>query len=129
MMVATLAFTLQGAFILASETVSGENSRYHHGFAHDHAYHGAATRLVTHVHRDGTVHQHVIDDDDEANHIQQPGCPCCWNMAIAIGVLPIVTGYAVTPVASKKLAIALPDPYRGTEPTGPRRPPRPPSIA
>jgi len=133
MMTATMAFTLQGTFIAASQTATGQNSHYHHGYAHSHAFYEghAKSHVVAHVHADGTVHKHVVDDDDGAlnDHIQEPGCPCCWNMAIVIGVLPNVTNCTVFATLSGKLAIEMPTPYRGTEPNGPRRPPRPPSIA
>jgi hypothetical protein len=133
MMTATIAFTLQGTFIAASQTVTGENSHYHHGYAHSHAFYEghAKSHVVAHVHNDGTVHEHVVDDDDGAlnDHVQEPGCPCCWNMAIVIGVLPSATTCTVLATLGGKLAIDMPTASRGIEPNGPRRPPRPPSIA
>jgi hypothetical protein len=83
------------------------------------------------VHADGTIHRHVVDDDDDAlnNHIQEPGCPCCWNMAIVIGVLPNFVTWTVFATLSGKLALEMSATSRGTGPSGPRRPPRPPSIA
>jgi hypothetical protein len=83
------------------------------------------------VHADGTTHRHVVDDVDDAlkNHIQEPGCPCCWNMAIVIGVLPNSMTWTAFSTLSGKLAIKMSATSRGTEPSGPRRPPRPPSIA
>jgi hypothetical protein len=133
MMTATMAFTLQGAFIAASESATGENSHYHHGYAHSHAFGAgpAKTHMVAHVHTDGTVHEHVVDDDDGAlnDHIQEPGCPCCWNMAIIMGVLPNAPTWSAFATLGGKLAIGVPTPSRGTAPNGPRRPPRPPSIA
>src|SRR5947209_7699108 len=92
MLAATAAFTLQAAFIAPSEPATGEESPYHHGFARNHVNHEASAHHheVAHVHADGTVHRHAVDDDDGAldEHIQEPGCPCCWNMAIVPGVLP-----------------------------------------
>jgi hypothetical protein len=86
---------------------------------------------VVHVHADGTIHRHLVDDDDGAlhEHIQDPGCPRCWNMAIIVGVLPTVTSCDLFAILGGKLSIAAPASYRGTEPNGPRRPPRTPSIA
>src|SRR5262249_61341564 len=97
MLAAVGAFTMQAAFIAPSEPATGEESPYHHGFARHHVdhqadahHHGAAHHEVAHLHADGTAHSHAIDDDDDAlgEHIQEPGCPCCWNMAIVPGVLP-----------------------------------------
>jgi hypothetical protein len=50
-------------------------------------------------------------------------------MAIVVGVLPLlpVSEFEVAPRI--RVAIENLDPYRSTEPDGPRRPPRPPSIA
>ena len=132
MMAAAMAFTIQGTFVAAAQSASGENSHYHHGYAHSHAFYEghAKSHVVTHVHTDGTIHRHVVDDDDGAlnNHIQEPGCPCCWNAAIVIGVLPNLMIWTVSATLSGKLAIEMSATYRGTEPSGPRRPPRPPSI-
>jgi hypothetical protein len=87
--------------------------------------------VVTHVHADGTVHQHAVDDGARAliDHLREPGCPCCWNTAVMVGTLPIGPVAQCRPVTGGRLAIAKPNPYRGTEPDGPRRPPRTPSIA
>src|SRR5438309_652900 len=65
MTTASLAFTVQGAFIAASQTATGEISHYHHGYAHSHGFYRghAKSHLVAHVHTDGTVHEHVVDDD------------------------------------------------------------------
>jgi hypothetical protein len=138
MMAAAMAFTLQGTFIAAAQNASGENSHFHHGYAdshglldgHDKSDH-AESHVVAHAHTDGTIHQHVVDDDDDAlnDHIQEPGCPCCWNAAIVIGVLPNLMIWTVAATLSGKLAIEMSATYRGTEPIGLRRPPRPPSIA
>ena len=130
MMAAALALTIQGTFI--AQAATGVNGHYHHGYGQQQAVHQhAKTHVVAHVHADGTVHQHAVDDGKRAlkDHSQQPGCPCCWNMAIVIGVLPSLGVCTVEEILIGKLAIEELDPYRGTEPDGPRRPPRPPSIA
>src|SRR5262245_15465411 len=132
MMVATVAFTLQATFIAHSEAALGEPGAYHHGFASQrHHDVDAHHHEVAHVHADGTAHRHVVDDDDGAldEHVQEPGCPCCWNMAIVPGVLPTSPQCAMSRTSIGRLAIDVSDPDRGTEPNGPRRPPRPPSIA
>lgn len=132
MMAAVTAFTLQATFIAPSEGATEETSLYHHGFARSHSHQANAHHHeVAHVHADGTAHRHAIDDDDGAldDHIQEPGCPCCWNMAIVVGVLPTPTACKVALASGARLAIEAPVPYRDTEPNGPRRPPRPPSIA
>jgi hypothetical protein len=133
MVVAVLAFVLQATFIAPSDAAAQHAGPYHHGYARSHAHRAAGvhTHEATHVHADGTVHRHLIDDDDGGlnKHIQEPGCPCCWNMAIVVGVLPSVNSCTVFAILSGTLTITEPIPFRGTEPSGPRRPPRPPSIA
>lgn len=130
MMAAVLAFNIQGTFI--AQAATGANSHYHHGYRQHHlAHQHAKSHAVTHVHADGTIHKHAVDDGDRAlkDHRQQPGCPCCWNMAILAAVLPLppVSKFDVAP--RSRVAIENLDPYRSTEPDGPRRPPRTPSIA
>lgn len=130
--VAVLAFVLQATFIAPSEPAAEGSTPYHHGYARSHVHATAAhSHEVAHAHADGTVHRHLIDDDDGAldEHIQEPGCPCCWNMAILVGVLPSMNPCTVFAVLGGTLTFTTPVPYRGTEPDGPRRPPRPPSIA
>ena len=133
MMMAVLAFAVQATFIAPSNAAADHAGPYHHGYAQSHAHHaaGAHSHEASHVHADGTVHRHLVDDDDGAldEHIQEPGCPCCWNMAIVVGVLPSMNPCTVFAVLSGTLTFTAPVPYRGSEPGGPRRPPRPPSIA
>src|SRR5882757_277949 len=133
MMVAVLAFALQATFIAPSESATGEAAPYHHGYARSHVQHaaGAHSHEASHVHADGTAHRHVVDDDDGAldDHLQEPGCPCCWNMAIVVGVLPSVNLCTVFATLGDTLAVTTPVAHRGIEPNGLRRPPRPPSIA
>jgi ABC-type nickel/cobalt efflux system permease component RcnA len=129
MMVAVIAFTFQATFIAPSEAATEGTSLYHHGFARSHVRQQANHHEVAHVHADGTAHSHAIDDDALDEHIQEPGCPCCWNMAIVVGVLPAPTACTVALALGARLAIEAPAPYRDTEPNGPRRPPRPSSIA
>src|SRR5437773_3471465 len=93
MMVAAMAFMLQGTLIATSEAATGETGKYHHGMAHSHSHashddHGAESHLVTHVHTDGTMHRHAIDDDELDEHLKEHGCGCCYSMAIATCVLP-----------------------------------------
>ena len=130
MMAAALAFTIQGSFI--AQAATGVNGHYHHGYGQQHAvYQHAKSHVVAHVHKDGTVHRHAVDDGDRAlkDHSQQPGCPCCWNMAIVVAVLPLLPVSEFDAAPRSRVAIENLDPYRSTEPDGPRRPPRPPSIA
>ena len=133
MMVAVLAFALQATFIAPSESATGEAAPYHHGYARSHVQHaaGAHSHEASHVHADGTAHRHLVDDDDGAldEHIQEPGCPCCWNMAIVVGVLPSMNSCTVFATLGDTFTRPPPVASRGTEPDGPRRPPRPPSIA
>ena len=133
MMAATAAFTFQGAFIATSEAVTGDAGHYHHGFVPNHLSKAvSADSLVrAHVHTDGTVHRHAVDDSDAAfdDHLNEAGCPCCWNMAIAVGVLPSVNFLASTLVRGSKLAIKVPDRHCPADPIRLKRPPRPTSIA
>jgi hypothetical protein len=130
MMAAALAFTFQGTFI--AQAATGANSHYHHGYNQQHAAHQhAKSHVVAHVHKDGTIHRHAVDDGNRAlkDHTQQPGCPCCWNMAVIAAVLPLPPVSKFDVALRSRVAIGNLDPYRSTEPDGPRRPPRPPSIA
>jgi len=130
MMAAALAFTIQGTFI--AQAATGVNGHYHHGYAqHRSAQHHSKSHVVAHVHADGTVHRHAVDDGNRAlkDHSQQPGCPCCWNIAIVVAVLPLLPISEFDAAPRSRVAIENLDPYRSTEPDGPRRPPRPPSIA
>jgi hypothetical protein len=132
MLVAALAFALQATFISAWEAATGENTHYNHADARAQSvYQGFTSHIVTHVHADGTMHQHAVVDDDGALalHSQQPGCPCCWNMAVVVGVLPSLVACGPGATVGHKLVITSADPCCGTEPHGPRRPPRPTSIA
>ncbi len=133
MMAAAAAFTLQGTLIATSQAATGESGRYHHGFAHGHSQaqpaDAADSHVLTHVHVDGTVHRHAIDDDDLDDHIKEHGCACCWNMAVAFGVLPSVSLCAVAEIAGGKLPIEAATPLQVSEPDGLRKPPRPPCIA
>jgi hypothetical protein len=119
MMMAVLAFGLEGTFVTAATLPTPEKSHNHYGHNHSHA--------VTHVHADGTVHRHVVDEENGglARHMKERGSA---TVAPAVAVLPTPSGIALAVVAGSKLAIEPPDPYRGTEPSGPRKPPRPPSI-
>jgi hypothetical protein len=126
MMSAAVAFVLQGTLIATSQAGTGAHSHFHHD--HTAAGHGPA---LTHVHADGTVHSHVIDDDDGGldQHIKAHGCPCCWNMAAAIGVLPTLAICNVVAAVGYKLAIAAPNPLKVADPTELTHPPRTPGIA
>jgi hypothetical protein len=124
MVAAAVAFAFQAAFI--AQTAAGTNSHYHPSL-HRHA----KSHVVAHVHADGTVHEHAVEHGARAlsDHLQEPGCPCCWNMAIMVGVLPLPVLASLDAVAAARLAIRGPDPCRSTEPDEPGRPPSTPSIA
>jgi len=126
MIVATLAFALQGIFVAASEAATGDSSHYYIAFAFQHAgeHH---SHIIAHRHADGTIHTHAIDDDDGAlaKHIKQPG----WNMALVVCVVPSPNISALSEPASHKLTIANPRRLWIVDLDGLRRPPRPPSIA
>jgi hypothetical protein len=126
MMMATLAFALQGVCVAASEAATGDSSHYYFGFAFHHSG-GSHVHLATHRHSDGTVHRHAVDDDDDAlaDHIKQPG----WNMAVVVCVVPAVTVPARSEVAGEKLTMENPRRPWVAAIDGLRRPPRPPSIA
>jgi hypothetical protein len=127
MIAAAMAFAFETSFIPTSETATGETDHSHQEHAPQHPHGGHQTHVAMHVHADGTVHRHVVDGalDD---HIRESGSPC-WSLAIVVGVLPSLSVCTVEAILIGKLAIKGLDPYRGTEPDVPGRPPRPPSIA
>src|ERR1700675_3519123 len=86
MMAAAVAVALQGVFVAASEAATGDTSHYYLGFVVGHLHDRAHSHVISHRHADGIVHQHAIDDDDDAlaKHVKQTG----FNMALAICVLP-----------------------------------------
>ena len=127
MMAAAVAFTIQGIFVAASEAATGDSSHYYLGFVFSHPHGGNHSHVVTHKHADGTIHEHAIDDDDDAlaKHVKEPG----WDMALVICVLPCRDISAISEIASQKLTIEKPDHLRVVDLGGLRRPPRPPCIA
>jgi hypothetical protein len=127
MMAAAAAFTVQGIFVGASEAATGDSSHYYLGFVFSHLHGESHGHVVTHRHNDGIVHQHAIDDDDDAlvKHVKEPGS----NMALVVCVLPSQDGSAISEIAGRKLAIEKPDHLRVVDLGGLRRPPRPPCIA
>jgi hypothetical protein len=128
MIAAMLEFALQATYIQPSANARENGGA--HGYATGLPQRGQPkTRIVTHVHADGTVHRHAVGGAKGAidDHLRESGSPC-WSMAIVVGVVPTPSVCAVEAILIGKLAIQGLDPYRGTEPDGPRRPPRPPSI-
>jgi hypothetical protein len=127
MMAAWVAFAVQGMFVAASEAATGDSSHYYLGFVFGHSHGEGHSHVVTHSHAGGIVHQHAIDDDDDAldKHVKEPG----WNMAVVVCVLPSRDISAIFEVAGRKLAIENPDHLRVADSGGLRRPPRPPYIA
>jgi ABC-type nickel/cobalt efflux system permease component RcnA len=103
MMAAAVAVALQGMFVAASEAATGDTSHYYLGFVLGHLHDQAHSHVVSHRHADGIVHQHAIDDDDDAlaKHVKQTG----FNMALAICVLPCPDVPAVSEVAGHKLSM------------------------
>src|ERR1700704_7097239 len=126
MMAAVAAFTLQGTLIATSQAATGGTSNYHHGVPHSHVHKddaehsesGEHSHVLTHVHADGTIHRHAIDDDDVDEHIKEHGCACCWNMAVAVGVLPTLNFCSIAVIAVGKLAIEMARAHRGAEADG-----------
>jgi hypothetical protein len=129
MIAAAVAFTFETSFISTSEAAAGEIDHPHHKHAPDQPD-GAhpKTHVVTHIHADGTVHRHAVDDDELDRHVRRSGSPC-WSMAVVVGVLPSLSACAIEETLIGKLAIEGVPPHRGTEPDVPGRPPRTPSIA
>jgi hypothetical protein len=127
MMAAAVAFALQCIFVAASEAATGDTSHYYLGFVFGHPHGGEHSHVVTHRHADGTIHQHAIDDDDDAlaKHVKGSG----WNMALVICVLPSPDVPAFSAIAGHKLTIEKPQRLPDADICGLRRPPRPPSIA
>lgn len=127
MMAAAMTFTFETSFI--TTVASEEDNHAQHEDAPD-SLTGAhsKTHLVSHTHADGTVHRHAVDDDELADHLRESGSPC-WSMAIVVGVLPSLSLCPVEAILIGKIAMEELDPYRGTEPDVPGRPPSIPSIA
>ena len=127
MMAAAVAFTVQGIFVAASEAAIGDTSHYYVGFVFTHPHGETHSHISSHKHADGTVHQHAVDDDEDAlaKHVKQPG----RNMAFVICVLPCLEIPAISEIAGPKLAIENPLRLWVANLGGLRRPPRPPSIA
>jgi hypothetical protein len=131
MIAAMFEFALQATYIQPSANGVDTKSGSHLGYtAGGLPYRDHSTGIVSHVHADGTVHRHAVEGGNGSidDHLRESGSPC-WSMAIVVGVLPSPSGCAVEAILIGKLAIQVLEPYRGTEPNGPRRPPRPPSIA
>jgi ABC-type nickel/cobalt efflux system permease component RcnA len=126
MMAAAGAFTLQATFVAMSEAATGDTSHYYQGFALRHALGGAAhSHVVTHMHADGIVHRHAVDDGALDDHVKQRG----WNMAVVVGVLPCPTHCTIATVVGSKLGPAMPSPLQVADQDGLRKPPRPSRIA
>jgi ABC-type nickel/cobalt efflux system permease component RcnA len=127
MMAAGVAFTFEISFITTSATATHEDHDHDAGPDSSNGAH-PKTHLVTHIHADGTVHRHAVDDEDLADHLRESGSPC-WSMAIVVGVLPSLSVCPVEAILIGKIAMEELDPHRGTEPAVPRPPPSIPSIA
>ena len=127
MMAAAIAFAVQGIFVAASEAATGDTSHYYLGFVFTHHHDESHSHIVAHRHNDGTVHEHAIDDDEDAlaKHIKEPG----WNMALVICVLPRPELPALSEIAGHKLTIEKPHILLVADLGGLKRPPRPPCIA
>jgi hypothetical protein len=127
MMAGAVAVALQGMFVAASEAATGDTSHYYLGFVLGHLHGQTHSHVVSHRHADGIVHQHAIDDDDDAlaKHVKQTG----FNMALAICVLPCPDVPAISEMASYKLSMTTPPGLPPFDLGRLRRPPRPPSIA
>jgi hypothetical protein len=127
MMAAAVAVALQGIFVAASEAATGDTSHYYLGFVLGHLHDQTHSHVVSHQHADGIVHQHAVDDDDDAlaKHVKQTGS----NMALAICVLPSLDVPAISEMAGHKLSMATPPGLPLIELGRLRPPPRPPSIA
>src|SRR5262245_13985924 len=125
MMTAVLAFSLQGMLIAASDGAS----HLHHGqnhFQHEHAD-AEHSHVLTHVHVDGTMHRHAIDDDEGlAEHTKGQGCPCC--SAVVVGTLPSLNICPVGARVAYKLVFDTPAALIATDPGRLTRPPSTPSI-
>ena len=126
MMAAAMAFSLQGASIATPETAAPKNGQQHRSQSHG-AFGSHKRHVVAHVHADGTLHRHAVDGEDGglARHTKEPGSA---STAPATAVLPSPSGFVLAVVASIPLAIEPATACRGTEPEGPRKPPRTPSI-
>jgi hypothetical protein len=121
MIVSAFAFTLQPTYFVTSQAAA-QGGRIH---SHSTWWGQQHSHVVTHVHADGTMHQHVVDDGTLDHHKKEPGYP---NAAIA-ALLPALIVCAVSSIVQAKFTVKSAEPQHGTEPNGPTRPPRTPSIA
>ena len=121
MMAAAMAFAFETSFITTAATASEEDHYVQQEDGPD-SSNGAHPKahLVTHIHADGTVHRHAVDDVELADHIRESSGSPCWSMAIVVGVLPSLSICPVEAILIGKLAIEGLEPYRGTEPAVPR---------
>jgi hypothetical protein len=126
MMAAAVAFALQCMFVAVSEAATGDSSHYYLGFVFSHPHGGAHGHVVRHRHADGTIHQHAIDDDDDAiaKHVKKPGL----DMALVVCVLPCRNISTISDVPGRQLTIENPSHLWVVDLRGLRRPPRPASI-
>ena len=126
-MVAAVAVALQGMFVAASEAATGDTSHYYLGFVLGHSHDRMHSHVVTHRHADGIVHQHAIDDDDDAlaKHVKQTG----FNMALALCILPCPNVPAIFEMPGHKLSMTTAPGLPLIDLGRQRPPPRPPSIA
>jgi ABC-type nickel/cobalt efflux system permease component RcnA len=126
MMTAAVAFSLEGTLLATPQ--AGPDKNHHHGHTHGHSSDHAKSHVVTHVHVDGIVHRHAVDEENGglARHMKERGSV---TVTPGVAVLPSPGALALALVAGIKLAIEPSDAFLGTEPDGPRKPPRPPSIA
>ena len=106
MMAAAMAFTFETSFITTSEAAETATHEDHHHDASPDSANGAdpKTHIITHIHADGTVHRHAVDEDELADHLRESGSPC-WSMAIVVGVLPSLSVCPVEAILIGKLAI------------------------
>jgi hypothetical protein len=119
MIAAAMAFTFETSIIATSETATGEDNHSHQTCAIPLA--DIRNSFVTRPARDGPL----AYADGALDHIFRSVLPV--EHGIVVGVLTRVV--RVEAILIGKLAIEGLDPYRGTEPDVPGRPPRPPSIA
>jgi hypothetical protein len=130
MIAASMAFTFETSSISTSESAAVEIDHAHHESAPHHPdITHPKTHIVTHMHADGTIRRHAVDDDELDNHVRQQSGSPCWSMAVVVGVLPNLSACSIEAILIGQLAIEGVPPHRGTEPDVPGRPPRTPSIA
>jgi hypothetical protein len=134
MILAAMAFFVQGGLIAASEAAAAVGSVPDPAVVLDGPVH-VHGQLPGHFHAhdgdNGAGHVHLVADadDDHADDNPANGKLCFFSCAVSVAILATMDISGPLLTRTKALPAATNDWCTGTEPDGLRRPPRPPGIA